>query len=176
MLWYIQWQDFSIHWVVNYWPDGDKGLLGRVPWIEHWFISFQSVAKWIISTQCILECIKLSFHFVWSLEFFVASLVLKLCISHLCCMIFAHINTCIIIFFFRISMSLTSGCGRRSTTERRGLWKKKWNKWRLTTGSRRWVFHTYSLICSVDRTFLFVTWPVTGSCEWTLTAVLMQIF
>ena len=69
MQWYIQWQNFSIHWVLNYWSLHDKGLLGSVPWIEHWFISFQSVTKSIIGTQCILECTKLSFHFVWSLEF-----------------------------------------------------------------------------------------------------------
>ena len=151
MQWYIQWQNFSIHWVVNYWPVDDKVLLGTVPQIEHWFISFHSLAKSIISTQCLLEYIKLSFHFVWSLEFLWP--VLKLCISHSCCVIFVHINACIIIFFIRIRMKCKWECRKIDIEERRGPWKKKTRNWRMTSGSRRWVLHAYSLFCGVVRTF-----------------------
>ena len=54
---------YYFQWVVNIWPINNKVISGRFPWIYRWFISFQSIAKWIISTIYELKYLKLSFLF-----------------------------------------------------------------------------------------------------------------
>jgi hypothetical protein len=107
------------------------------------------------------------------LKIFVASLKLKMCISHLCCVIFAHINTCII-FFIRITETQIRMQQDRHNKEKRDL--KRENQQLKNDNHVQKVSVAYiqpNLQCCQD--LLFVAWPITGSCELTLTAVLIRI-
>jgi len=64
------------------------------------FISIDPVAKSMIDTKYEQECLKFSILLSFRVGTNVGSMVVKLCISHACCLIFAHYTYILLIFSF----------------------------------------------------------------------------
>jgi hypothetical protein len=143
VLWYKKLQDTAIHWNVSCSCVNDKEIPGRVPWNDPWFISCQSIAKWIISTKCWLKCLKFSLHFISSWEF-CGQCDTKAVYFTLCCMSLAHINMWIIFFFIRSITKLSLRWWKMCIAERSTCGAKQHGNSRMMSGAWRWVSPTYT--------------------------------
>ena len=122
-------------------------------WIDPQFISFQSIAKAVISTRCELKYLNFSFHFVCCWELLWPIWYWR-CVFHIYVAWFFHTVTfgsSFILSFIRRNMSLKWRWYRIRFAKRRESMSNKTKTWIMTPGTWRWVLPTYILICSVFR-------------------------